>query len=376
MLSRALSLATVMLLIGFAAVPAQAQNLEAGKTPSQIFSGSCAVCHKSPRGLLKTVAPGSLPGFLRQHYTTSTDMASLLSAYVISNGATDTRYGGGGLTKQGKELTTEQKPSEQKPGAAPAPADEPSLFGFGRRKREAPPQEAAKPNADGLSAQSEPGTRQGHNAKRSARPAAETPDAAKPAVEGKPPAAAEDEPAVRPSQKQKLGKKGRRGREEPAKTDDAKDEPKSEPAKAESKAEPKSEPAKPDAPKEEASKPAAVKPADEVKPETAKPEAAKPESVRSEPKVETPPLRADPVPAVTPAPKAPEPESRPARTEAAPPAAAPTPAPAVLAPPPAAAVPSPAPEPVAPPAPVAKPTPPPAAASPASSGPPAPPISQ
>ena len=58
MVSRALSLATVMLLIGcFAAGPAhaQAKNLEAGKSPSQIFAGTCTACHKSPRGLLKTV---------------------------------------------------------------------------------------------------------------------------------------------------------------------------------------------------------------------------------------------------------------------------------------------------------------------------------
>src|SRR5450631_3085894 len=96
MLSRALSLATVMLLIGgFAAIPVQAQNLEAGKSPSQIFAGTCNACHKSPRGLLKTVAPGSLGGFLRQHYTTSSEMASLLSSFLISNGAgaTDTRVG-------------------------------------------------------------------------------------------------------------------------------------------------------------------------------------------------------------------------------------------------------------------------------------------
>ena len=70
MLGRALSLAAVSMLVGcLAALPARAQNLEAGKSPSQIFSGACALCHKSPRGLLKTVAPGSLPGFLRQHYT-------------------------------------------------------------------------------------------------------------------------------------------------------------------------------------------------------------------------------------------------------------------------------------------------------------------
>src|SRR5467141_5356110 len=97
MLSRALSPATVMVLIGcLAPVPAraQAQNLEAGKSPSQIFAGTCAACHKSPRGLLKTVPAGSLPGFLRQHYTTSGDMASLLSGFLVSNGAADTRYVG------------------------------------------------------------------------------------------------------------------------------------------------------------------------------------------------------------------------------------------------------------------------------------------
>src|ERR1700759_560514 len=95
MLRRALILATVTLLIGdLATAPAHAQatNLEAGKSPSQIFAGTCNVCHKSPRGLLRTVSPGSLPSFLRQHYTTSSDMASLLSGYLISNGATDTRY--------------------------------------------------------------------------------------------------------------------------------------------------------------------------------------------------------------------------------------------------------------------------------------------
>ncbi|HEY8336235.1 MAG TPA: hypothetical protein VIQ05_20795, partial [Tardiphaga sp.] len=122
MLSRALSLATAMLLMGFAAVPVQAQNLEAGKTPSQIFSGTCTACHKSPRGLLKTVAPGALPGFLRQHYTTSSGMAASLSGYLVSNGASDKRYDDG-LTKQGIESRSAPKPGPgTKPGAAPAAA--------------------------------------------------------------------------------------------------------------------------------------------------------------------------------------------------------------------------------------------------------------
>ena len=139
MLGRALSLATVTLLIGcFAAAPAraQAQNLEAGKSPSQIFAGTCTACHKSPRGLLRTVPAGSLPGFLREHYTTSSGMASLLSTYLISNGATDTRYGGG-QPRPGKGAK-----SEARSGGEPEQADR-----HGRRSN--PPREAAEPPQGG-----------------------------------------------------------------------------------------------------------------------------------------------------------------------------------------------------------------------------------
>src|SRR4051812_30817235 len=128
MLSRALGLATVMLLLsGLAAerALAQVQNLEAGKSPSQIFAGTCNVCHKSPRGLLKTVAPGSLPGFLRQHYTTSPDMAGVLASYLVSNGATDTRY----QAKDGKDKKDGAKDKE----AATNPAQSPEHQG--RRQR-------------------------------------------------------------------------------------------------------------------------------------------------------------------------------------------------------------------------------------------------
>ena len=153
LLSRALSLATVMLLVGcctMGQVEAQ-ENLEAGKSPSQIFGGTCAACHRSPRGLLKTVPPGSLAAFLRQHYTTSPQMAGVLASYLISNGATAVRYGGGAQAKAGKDA---------KSGARPASASE-------------------TPAALGEIA--------GHNRKRLARPA---PDAVKPAAEGQAPAEA------------------------------------------------------------------------------------------------------------------------------------------------------------------------------------------
>lgn len=266
MLGRALSLATAMLLIGLAApssliVPASAQNLEAGKSPAQLFSGNCSVCHKSARGLLKSVAPGQLPSFLRQHYTTSADMAKIMSSYVIANGAGGGRRGNDdGLTRQGRELSREQAPAD----AAPA----------GRQRPAAAERQQVQPGAEG-----EPAPRRARNTKR--QPPEET---AAPAGE----APAEAERPVAPKQK---GKKNRRQQEEP-KADTAKDDAKPETDKAEP---PKAEPVKPEPPKEAAP----AKPAEDSKPA----EAAKPE-----PKPEAPAAtRADPVPAVTPAPKEPEP---------------------------------------------------------------------
>lgn len=134
MLGRALILAAVAFAFGcVGAIPATAQNLEAGKPPSQIFSSTCSLCHKSSRGLLKSVSPGSLPGFLRQHYTTSRDMAAAMSAYVLSNGAANAAPGGN-LTRQGQEAAGGR--SGQEPGPDHAKGRKPS-------------REAAKPDADG-----------------------------------------------------------------------------------------------------------------------------------------------------------------------------------------------------------------------------------
>jgi hypothetical protein len=342
MLSRALSLATVTLLIGWlvaAPVRAQTQNLEAGKSPSQIFAGACTACHKSPRGLLKTVSPGSLPGFLHQHYTTSSDMASLISSYLVSNGATDTRYG--------SKPSTEPK-SEARSGSGPEQPDR-----QGRRMRPGA-QEAAKPDAEGISQQGESG-RQGH--RRLARPA-EGPDETKPVVDGQAPVQADD--ARKLTAKQRSSKQGRPGGEEAPKADTAKsdaakldaakpDTANSDAGKDESpKAESRSEPAN-----EDSGKPEGTGPAGE-----GKSEAAKVEGPNDNGSGAPPVLRADPVPAVTPAP--PTPAASPAAVSSGAPehAAAPRPSAPVAPGPPAVTASAP------PPAPAA------------ASGPPLPPISQ
>ncbi|HKH00730.1 MAG TPA: hypothetical protein VKB08_08425 [Bradyrhizobium sp.] len=292
MLSRALTLAAVTLLIGgFRADPvlAQVQNLEAGKSPSQIFSGTCTACHKGPRGLLKTVAASSLPGFLRQHYTTSSEMASLLAGFLVSNGAADTRYVG--QPKAGKD-----DKSEPRLGGAPDQLDR-----FGRRQRSGARQQEAKPEADPREV-SKPDTaalpespQVGRNGPRWTRPAdpagAESQDPAQAANERGP-------DGRRLSAKQKLSKRAKPGGEDAPKTDAAN----TEAGKEES---PKGEAAQSDTPKSESPK------NESPNNETANGEGGKAEGKSEPAKLETSKetgtanasaLRADPVPQVTPAP--------------------------------------------------------------------------
>jgi hypothetical protein len=329
MLSRALSLATVTFLIGCltAGVARAAENLDAGKSPSQIFSNTCSACHKSPRGLLKSTPASSLPGFLRQHYTTGTEMASVLSSYLISNGAADPRYQGKDQSKQ-KDARQDGRPGQ------------PDRLGR-RQPPAAPAQEASRPDGEGTPPQGE-GVRRGRDAKRLARPQP-VPEAANP-VDGQAPVQAATDSKMGVRQKQ-----GRRGRQpaaaEPPKTapaaptakeDDAlRDAAKAESAVTDSDkpgaAKPdsdsaKSDPAQTDAintdgdrPDREAAK-SAVERARESRPETAKVDPPR-ENAGSEPN----PLRPDPVPPVTPASpaftaNAPDPSaSAPATTSAMPP---------------------------------------------------------
>ena len=71
---------------------------------------------------------GSLPGFLRQHYTTGGQMAAVLSAYLIANGAADRRLPDG-QPKPG----TDAKPDETKPGSGRPPGPQAAAGRAGAR---------------------------------------------------------------------------------------------------------------------------------------------------------------------------------------------------------------------------------------------------
>ena len=82
----------LLLIAGLLALPgtacAQQTDYSAGKTPAQLFSGDCAACHSSPKGLAKSQDQRSLTSFLREHYTTRSETAGALAAYLMGNPGT------------------------------------------------------------------------------------------------------------------------------------------------------------------------------------------------------------------------------------------------------------------------------------------------
>jgi hypothetical protein len=83
---------TALAVLGSAMSLAVAQDLDADKSPQQLFTLNCVACHQSPRGLAKRAGPG-LASFLREHYTSGPPTAAALAGYLNSIGgaASDAR---------------------------------------------------------------------------------------------------------------------------------------------------------------------------------------------------------------------------------------------------------------------------------------------
>jgi hypothetical protein len=79
---RRVSLWVMAILAAAPLAPASGQNLDAGKPASQIFAEVCANCHRSPRELRSNAGAS----FLHEHYTTGSEMASTMAAYLASAG--------------------------------------------------------------------------------------------------------------------------------------------------------------------------------------------------------------------------------------------------------------------------------------------------
>jgi hypothetical protein len=63
---------------------ANAQNLDQGKSATQLFNDSCTTCHRNAGGLAKGRSRGALLQFLQEHYSSSSATAAELASYLAS----------------------------------------------------------------------------------------------------------------------------------------------------------------------------------------------------------------------------------------------------------------------------------------------------
>jgi len=131
------------LVIGLAALlcPALAKaqtNLDQGKSPAQIFATVCVECHKEPHGLAKGRSGSALADFLREHYTTNSQQAAALAAYVLGGRSADTGAAPQGRgAKPAPEHASVEEPKSNRQGRLSAKPEE--------RSKRTPSGRAAKP---------------------------------------------------------------------------------------------------------------------------------------------------------------------------------------------------------------------------------------
>ena len=80
--SRGIALVLGLLALVFTGAAQAQENLDAGKTPAQLFASDCAICHKTTRGLARSGGMFGLESFLREHYTASRESAAKIAGYL------------------------------------------------------------------------------------------------------------------------------------------------------------------------------------------------------------------------------------------------------------------------------------------------------
>jgi len=127
----------------FSAIPAGAQgNIDAGRTPAQLFSDTCAACHRSVRDVRR---PSAM--FLRQHYTAGWEEASAMANYLnaVANDprAAQPKRPPGLPSEPAVENSRQQQPKQQsKQAAQTTTAAEQAKSGQGQSKGRRPPSAA------------------------------------------------------------------------------------------------------------------------------------------------------------------------------------------------------------------------------------------
>lgn len=112
-----------------------------GKTAPQLFASDCAICHKSPQGLVKNDRLFGVQNFLREHYTASRESAALLARYLDSVAEPPA---------QAKPARRARKPDSKPAGATPEVkpvATKPEPASVAKPEAASAPKVEAKPEA-------------------------------------------------------------------------------------------------------------------------------------------------------------------------------------------------------------------------------------
>jgi hypothetical protein len=82
-------------------------NIDAGKSPAQLFADTCSNCHRRPSELKR----GASASFLRQHYTPGSQEAAAMASYLASVPA------GAGAGKEKAKAAPHEKDKAKAPPA-------------------------------------------------------------------------------------------------------------------------------------------------------------------------------------------------------------------------------------------------------------------
>jgi hypothetical protein len=91
-------------------------NIDAGKSPAQMFADTCSNCHRRPSELKR----GASAGFLRQHYTPGAQEAAAMASYLASIPAAKERPRAQDKAKAKAQQQVQQQ-AQERPKAQPAP---------------------------------------------------------------------------------------------------------------------------------------------------------------------------------------------------------------------------------------------------------------
>ena len=114
-----------VLALGIAGPALAQENIDAGKTPAQLYAQDCAICHKVPHGLSRAGGLFGLQNFLREHYTASKESAAAIAAYLVAidrKARPPERKRARHAPKSEKSKKTGARLSPRKPGEAKAEA--------------------------------------------------------------------------------------------------------------------------------------------------------------------------------------------------------------------------------------------------------------